>query len=166
MATDSQVTLDPVRAHRPAVGRIACVDQPLRIGNPDLDQQRHDRVVVQQPQQHVCAARAEHAALSRGVDGSLERRVAGGRTGNRPNHQLVTEPPATHNHVENLARGHAGLLQDRRNVAPPRERQQQMHGLDRGLAQHPRLVLGQDNQVVRLVGKDAHHPDAIIAQHH
>jgi hypothetical protein len=55
------------------------------------------------------------------------------------------------------ARTDARLAQQRLDVPPASEREQQMLGVDCWLTEHPRLILSQQDQVVRLVSEHTDH---------
>lgn len=97
-------------------------------------------------------ARAENAPVCCRCDGSAQYLLAGRRA---PGSQLELLPESFDPEdpiVDRVIEASEQAL----NVAATSGSEQQVLGLDRRVAQHARLVFGQQDQVVGLIGEPAH----------
>src|SRR5258708_13351217 len=72
-----------------------------------------------------------------------------------PEVELVTETSDLHDHIVDRASIYALAGEQALHVPVTSGREQKMFGVDRGMTQHARLVIGQQDRVVCLVGKPA-----------
>src|SRR5260221_216049 len=79
-------------------------------------------------------------------------------TASRPELELVAETVDPHDHIVDRAGVYALAGEQTLNVPTTGGREQKMFGVDRGVTQHARLVIGQQDRVVCLVGKPAQRP--------
>lgn len=77
-------------------------------------------------------------------------------------HEVRPDPLGTHDRTVDVACRDPALGEQRFDFAAARQREQQILGLHFGATKHSRLVLRQQDQVVRLVGKDTKHSPMII----
>ena len=156
-----QICLELSITDRRAAAPRHAVDQTLDIPDPDglEDPGRAPGAVLGDGEQEMLAARSQHTALCRHVDRLNQGRVRRRRARHPPQHQLITDPTRAHDRREHVAPGDSMPLTQRTNVPMPGERQEQVLRFNERLTQHPRLILGQQDQVVRLIGeRRQHHP--------
>lgn len=151
-----QLASQAIGSDRRSARRIPSVDERLDIVDPDPAEYRRRSAVQLEPEQDVLAARAERASCRRDIDRPLERRGRSRRPRDQSQYKIPTGPAGTHDRGVDIACTDTPLPQQPLHVPPPSEREEQMLRLDRRAAEHPRLILSQQDQVVRLVGKEPH----------
>ena len=104
--------------------------------------------------QQMLGARPQNAPGRGRGDRPAQHLLAGGRPP-RPELELAAETLDRRDHIVDRAGVDARTGEQRLNVAVTSGREQQMLGLDPGVTEHARLVIGQQDRVVGLVGKPA-----------
>ena len=101
--------------------------------------------------------------MRRDVDRTTERRVGRGRTRHPAEHELVANTLRAYDRIKDIGATDPSPLEQAANVPVAGERQQEVLRFDRRPAEHPCLILGQQDQVVRLIGEYGLH-DQILSR--
>ncbi len=111
----------------------------------------------------MLAAGTKHPAFSSEVHRALKHVISRARPWDRAQREIITDPRPTDERCIDITAGHSTLSKQRPDVRTARESEQQMLGLNHQPAKHPRLILRQPNQIVRLVGERTQRGTAALA---
>jgi len=110
--------------------------------------------VLAERDQQMLGARPQNAPGRRREHRPAQRFLAGGRPPG-PELELAAVTLELDDHLADRAGVYARAGEQRLNVPVTRGREQQMLGVNPGMTQHARLVIGQQDRVPGLVGKPA-----------
>jgi hypothetical protein len=105
----------------------------------------------------VLAAGTEHPALGGRVHRSLKHCIGRRRSRHRAEHEIITHPRRPDNRCVHVTATHSPLSEQGSHVPVAEESEQQMLRIDHRPTEHPRLILGEQDQIVRLIGERAQH---------
>src|SRR5262249_16491911 len=140
--------------HRRPVDWVLGIDERLGAADSELGEDPGRKLLFAERDQQMLGARPQNAT-GRGRSARPTHYLPAGGPPPEPELELAAETVDRRDHIVDRTGVDARTGEQTRNIPAASGREQQMLGVNPGVTQHPRLVIGQQDRVVGLVVKPA-----------